>query len=413
MNENQLTHKSFNRGIAWLDTGTPESLLQAASFVETIEKRQGFKIACLEEIALYNSWISREEVAKFIKGQPTNSLSKYLGGILEKMKSLSTEITDVKIIEPDVFYDERGYFSEVFNHTKFVQTVGLETTFCQINRFFSKEGTMRGLHLQQKPFAQGKLVRVLSGKILDVAVDCRSDSNTLGKHVSVELSSENKLQLWIPKGFAHGFQVLSQTCLLNYQVDARYAPEYEVSIDCFDPELNISWDKSLPIEMSKKDKTAISFSNYTQQISEKILKFLGASSQEKKDFNMKIIPDFVCIGGQFSGADWVHKHLGVSEGVFVPFLNCKALLSETPAWDYQALYLTAAPEDLLGDVSPAYSAFETVPETLFAINKDARVIFMINEPVNRAFCQYEAGIKNGRIGRGLLSFQLLSLILGL
>ena len=84
LNENQLTHKSFNRGIAWLDTGTPESLLQAASFVETIEKRQGFKIACLEEIALYNSWISREEVAKFIKGQPTNSLSKYLGGILGK-----------------------------------------------------------------------------------------------------------------------------------------------------------------------------------------------------------------------------------------------------------------------------------------------------------------------------------------
>ena len=91
---------------------------------------------------------------------------------------------------------------------------------------------------------------------------------TLGKHVSVELSSENKLQLWIPKGFAHGFQVLSQTCLLNYQVDARYAPEYEVSIDCFDPELNISWDKSLPIEMSKKDKMAISF----QTIHNKYLK---------------------------------------------------------------------------------------------------------------------------------------------
>ena len=84
------------------------------------------------------------------------------------------------------------------------------------------------------------------------------------------------------KGFAHGFQVLSQTCLLNYQVDARYAPEYELSIDCFDPELNIGWDKSLPIEMSKKDKMATSFSNYTQQISEKILKFLGASSQKKE-----------------------------------------------------------------------------------------------------------------------------------
>ena len=127
---------------------------------------------------------------------------------------------------------------------------------------------------------------------------------------------------------------------------------------------------------------------------------------------MKIIPDFVCIGGQFSGADWVHKHLGVSEGVFVPFLNCKALLSETPAWDYQALYLTAAPEDLLGDVSPAYSAFETVPETLFAINKDARVIFMINEPVNRAFSQYEAGIKNGRIERGTSFFSAFESNLG-
>ena len=126
---------------------------------------------------------------------------------------------------------------------------------------------MRGLHLQQEPFAQGKLVRVLSGKILDVAVDCRLDSNTLGKHVSVELSSENKLQLWIPKGFAHGFQVLSQTCY-EYQVDARYAPEYELSIDCFDPELNIGWDKSLPIEMSKKDKMATSF----QTIHNKYLK---------------------------------------------------------------------------------------------------------------------------------------------
>ena len=121
-----------------------------------------------------------------------------------------------------------------------------------------------------------------------------------------------------------------------------------------------------------KDKTAISFSNYTQQISEKNPQVSRCVSQEK-DFNMKIIPDFVCIGGQFSGADWVHKHLGVSEEFLFHF-TIVSPARETPAWDYQALYLTAAPEDLLGDVSPAYSAFETVPETLFAINKDARVI---------------------------------------
>ena len=297
--------------------------MQAASYVETIEKRQGFKIACPQKIALYNSWISREEVAQFIKEQPSNSFSKYLGGILEKMRSWSTEIADVKIIEQMSFMT-KGAISLVFNHTKFAQTVGLDTTFCQINESFSKQGTMRGLHLQQEPFAQGKLVRVLSGKILDVAVDCRLDSNSLGKHVSVELSSENKLQLWIQKGLAHGFQVLSQTCLLNYQVDAQYAPEYEVSIDCFDRELNISWDKSLPIEMSKKDKMATSFTNYIHnKYLKKIHEFLSASNQEKKDSAMRIIPDFVCIGGQFSGANWLHKQLAVSEEVFVPFLNCK------------------------------------------------------------------------------------------
>ena len=131
------------------------------------------------------------------------------------MKLVETTIRDLKIIEPRVFQDERGYFFEAFNEKTFFAELGRKPSFCQINESASTKGTIRGLHLQKGASAQAKLVRVIYGEIIDVAVDCRLDSPSCGSHEAICLSSENKRQLWIPEGFAHGFQVLSDYCILN------------------------------------------------------------------------------------------------------------------------------------------------------------------------------------------------------
>lgn len=170
------------------------------------------------------------------------------------MQIINTAIGDVKIIEPKVFGDSRGYFFESWNEAKY-SAAGISNTWMQDNESFSAYGVVRGLHYQLPPYMQAKLVRVISGKVLDVAVDIRKDSPTFGKYVAVELSGENKRQLFIPRGFAHGFAVLSETALFAYKCDNIYMPSHERGIAFNDPVLNINWQ--IPSEkmlLSAKDQ---------------------------------------------------------------------------------------------------------------------------------------------------------------
>jgi len=170
------------------------------------------------------------------------------------MKIIKTDIEGVIILEPRIFCDERGYFFESFSEEWFRENV-CDTRFVQDNESRSRYGIVRGLHFQKAPFAQAKLVRVTMGKVLDVAVDIRQHSPTFGQHVAVELSEENKRQLFIPHGFAHGFVVLSNEAVVQYKCDQYYAPDYERGIRWNDPVLGIDW--KIPIEdivLSEKDK---------------------------------------------------------------------------------------------------------------------------------------------------------------
>ena len=180
------------------------------------------------------------------------------------MEYIATEIPDVWILNPKVFADARGYFMETWREADFNAHIGHDVHFVQDNQSFSSRGVLRGLHYQQGEFSQAKLVRVLAGTVVDVAVDLRKDSPTFGKHVMVELSSENKKQLFIPRGFAHGFQVISEQALFTYKVDNIYAPQAERSIRYNDPTLNIAWpitDESL-VQLSEKDLAhAVSFND--------------------------------------------------------------------------------------------------------------------------------------------------------
>ena len=172
------------------------------------------------------------------------------------MKFIKIELPEVIIIEPKVFGDERGYFMETFRQDLFEKNVR-KINFIQDNESKSKRGVLRGLHYQLPPFAQSKLVRVIKGKVLDVAVDIRKGSPTFGKYVAVELSEENKRQLFIPRGFAHGFLVLSDEVIFTYKVDNYYAPEYDRSIRFDDPDININWNfLKEEILISDKDKNA-------------------------------------------------------------------------------------------------------------------------------------------------------------
>ncbi|WP_348799463.1 dTDP-4-dehydrorhamnose 3,5-epimerase [Flavobacterium adhaerens] len=170
-----------------------------------------------------------------------------------------TPIEDLVIINPTVFPDERGYFFEAYNQAKFYQN-GINYQFIQDNQSFSKRGVIRGLHLQINPFAQAKLVRVLEGEILDVALDLRKNSPTYGQHFSVVLSAENKKQLMVPHGFAHGFSVLSETASVLYKVDQSYHKESERGIRYDDPTLNIDWQvDAAEAIVSEKDLILPSF----------------------------------------------------------------------------------------------------------------------------------------------------------
>ena len=170
------------------------------------------------------------------------------------MKITTTAIEGVVILEPKVFGDERGYFFESFSQREFEEKV-CKTTFVQDNESSSRYGVLRGLHFQKPPHAQAKLVRVVKGKVLDIAVDIRKGSPTFGHHVSIELSGENKRQLFIPRGFAHGFAVLSDEVVFQYKCDNYYVPHSEGGILWNDPALGIDW--KLPAEdviLSEKDK---------------------------------------------------------------------------------------------------------------------------------------------------------------
>ena len=170
------------------------------------------------------------------------------------MKFTKTEISDVVIIEPNVFGDERGYFLESFNQQAFEENIG-KISFVQDNESKSSRGVLRGLHFQMPPFAQAKLVRCIQGRVLDVAVDIRKGSPTYGKHVAVELTGENKRQLFVPRGFAHGFIVLSETAVFAYKVDNRYAPEHDSGIAWNDSEISIDWNiLDEEVQLSQKDK---------------------------------------------------------------------------------------------------------------------------------------------------------------
>lgn len=172
-----------------------------------------------------------------------------------------TFIKDLVVITPRVFEDSRGYFFEAYNQAKF-QENGIEYQFIQDNQSFSKRGVIRGLHLQINPFAQAKLVRVLEGEILDVAVDLRKDSPTYGQHFSVLLSAENKKQLMVPHGFAHGFSVLSETASVMYKVDQLYHKDSERGIRFDDPTLAIDWQLNADeVIVSDKDLILPSFND--------------------------------------------------------------------------------------------------------------------------------------------------------
>ena len=181
------------------------------------------------------------------------------------MKIIETSIPDVKIIEPRVYEDSRGYFFESFNQLKFNEAVG-PIQFVQDNESLSVFGTLRGIHFQKEPFAQDKLVRVIEGRVWDVAVDLRKTSPSYRHWVGVELTGEGKQQLFIPRGFGHGFLVLSQKALFGYKVSSPYSPDHDAGICYNDPEIAISWPlSSAEYIISDKDQNLKPLSAYLNQ----------------------------------------------------------------------------------------------------------------------------------------------------
>jgi dTDP-4-dehydrorhamnose 3,5-epimerase len=178
------------------------------------------------------------------------------------MKFVNTSIEGLVIIEPTVFGDNRGYFLESYNKKKFEEAIG-KVSFVQDNESKSSKEVLRGLHFQKPPYAQAKLVRCIEGKVLDVAVDIREGSETYGEHITVELSGENKKQVFIPRGFAHGFVVLSESAIVAYKVDNSYVPANDAGIRWDDPTLNILWGVSeSEVLVSEKDAKLPFFSEF-------------------------------------------------------------------------------------------------------------------------------------------------------
>ena len=202
--------------------------------------------------------------------RPDGTLKKKRQILTKKMNVIKTELEGVVIIEPRVYADSRGYFFESFSQKEFEEKV-CNTTFVQDNESKSSYGVLRGLHFQKMPYTQSKLVRVVKGKVLDIAVDIRKGSPTFGKSVAAELSEENKLQFFVPRGFAHGFIVLSEEAIFQYKCDNYYAPQSEGGILWNDPSLDIDWIlNEKEIILSEKDKInpLLKDSNYLFDYSE-------------------------------------------------------------------------------------------------------------------------------------------------
>ena len=178
------------------------------------------------------------------------------------MKVTSLKIPEVKLIELDLFKDERGSFFESFNQKKFNELVQGGINFVQDNQSKSTEGVLRGLHCQREPYAQAKLIRVLTGEIFDVAVDLRKTSKTFGHWLGEALSEENKKQLWIPEGFAHGFLVISEEAVVSYKVTNYYNRDSEIAINYNDEEIGIDWPNTKTKQLSQKDSLGLSFSEF-------------------------------------------------------------------------------------------------------------------------------------------------------
>ncbi len=184
------------------------------------------------------------------------------------MNFMRTEIEDLIVIEPKVYTDDRGYFYENYKKRELESYLGYAVNFIQGNESKSTFGVLRGLHFQAPPYAQTKLVRVIQGSVLDVAVDIRKGSKTYGQHVATELSEYNKRQLFIPKGFAHGFVVLSDEAIFSYQVDNYYNKESEGGILFNSSELNVNWQiETKNLKLSPKDKILPNFKDFTSPFS--------------------------------------------------------------------------------------------------------------------------------------------------
>ena len=181
------------------------------------------------------------------------------------MEIIKPNIEGLLVIKPDVYFDERGYFFENFNEKRF-NDLGITDHFVQDNQSFSKKGVIRGLHFQCPPFAQSKLVRVIQGRVLDVAVDIRKGSSTYGQHFAVELTGDNFLQFYIPTGFAHGFVALEDDTIFAYKCGAFYNKASEASIRFNDLDLNIDW-KTDPSIISEKDLVGVSFKDFNSPFS--------------------------------------------------------------------------------------------------------------------------------------------------
>jgi dTDP-4-dehydrorhamnose 3,5-epimerase len=180
------------------------------------------------------------------------------------MNLIETPIADLFVIEPKVWKDNRGYFYESFS-AKFFSDAGIDADFVQDNQSFSQRGTLRGLHAQKAPFAQGKLVRVIQGSVLDVAVDARKNSSTYGQHFAIELSADNHKQLWVPPGFLHGFLTLEDDTIFTYKVTSYYDKASEVGVIWNDADLNINWSKDITKEdllLSDKDLVLPAFKDF-------------------------------------------------------------------------------------------------------------------------------------------------------
>lgn len=178
------------------------------------------------------------------------------------IKATETRLKGCFVIEPNIFEDERGYFFESYNHREFCEEIGQEINFVQDNQSFSRRGVLRGLHYQKGEHAQAKLVSVLEGRIQDVVVDLRKNSPTFGEHFSIELSNKNKKQLFVPRGFAHGFLTLSESANVFYKCDNYYNRNAEGGITYNDPDLNIKWENQIETVLSTKDLCLQSLRNF-------------------------------------------------------------------------------------------------------------------------------------------------------